>query len=226
DSATNKLSRALNRIAMLYPKQISSPQAVHELSKIAATRPEPLKTYYTGVVSEMKSPEYIKSIAGDRMLSSMLVNTVSITVLKAGYKTNVIPGEAVAELDCRLLPGVDKDEFIAEIKRAIHDPTIEISVLEWNTPGVSPLETDLFKAIQAVAKEEAPGVAVKPVVVPWFTDSHWFRCLGITCYGFEPVEVKPDLLASMHGKDERIPLTVFSDGLRRLYKIIARLTTA
>lgn len=223
ESAPNKLSRALNKIVARFPKNIQTKEAVDELQRIADSKPEPLKSYYLSAVKNAKSPEYLKSIQNDKMLSSMLVNTVSLTVMKSGYKTNVIPAEAVAELDCRLLPGVERDEFIQEVKAAAADPSIDVSVLEWETPGVSSLANDMMSAIKTVAKEEAPGVAVTPVVVPWFTDSHWFRKLGITCYGFEPMEVKPDLLASMHGKDERVPLKVYCDGLRRLHKIILTL---
>lgn len=225
DSAPNHLARALDRIVQRFPRRVDSPDVVKELQKIADSRPEPLKSYYSRVVADARSPEYLKSIENDKMLSSMLVNTVSLTVLKSGYKTNVIPAEAVAELDCRLLPGVEKDEFINEVKGVINDPSIKISVLEWETPGISSLDNELMTAIRDVAREESPGTPVSPVVVPWFTDSHWFRKLGITCYGFEPMEVKPSLLAGMHGKDERVPLNVYNDGIRRLYKILLKLST-
>lgn len=220
DSATNRLARALEKLVNVYPMQVRSPQVVPDLKKISETKPEPLKGYYAGVVEDMKDENYISSIENDLMLSSMLVNTASLTVLKAGYKTNVIPGEASAEIDCRLLPGVEKDEFIAHVQKIIADPTIKISVLEWNVAGASDIQTDMLNAIKKVAAEESPGTPVRPVVVPWFTDSHWFRKLGITCYGFEPFEVKPELLASMHGIDERIPVSVYSTGLRRFYKIL------
>lgn len=220
DSATNRLARALEKLVAIYPMAVRAPQVVPDLKKISETRPEPLKGYYTQVVEDLKNPDYVSSIENDRMLSSMLVNTASLTVLKAGYKTNVIPGEASAEIDCRLLPGVDKDEFIAHVQKIIQDPTIKTSVLEWNVAGASEIQNDLFDSIKKVAAEESPGTPVRPVVVPWFTDSHWFRKLGINCYGFEPFEIKPELLASMHGIDERIPVNVYSTGLRRFYKIL------
>jgi len=220
DSATNRLARALEKLVAVYPMHVRSPQVVPALKKISETKPEPLKGYYTQVVEDMKDENYISSIENDLMLSSMLVNTASLTVLKAGYKTNVIPGEASAEIDCRLLPGVEKDEFIEHVQKIVADPTVKISVLEWNVAGASDIQTDMLSAIKKVAAEESPGTPVRPVVVPWFTDSHWFRKLGITCYGFEPFEVKPELLASMHGIDERIPVSVYSTGMRRFYKIL------
>jgi acetylornithine deacetylase/succinyl-diaminopimelate desuccinylase-like protein len=226
DSATNRLARALEKLVAVYPMTVRSPQVVPDLQKISDSKPEPLKGYYSQVVEDMKNNDYVAGIENDRMLSSMLVNTASLTVLKAGYKTNVIPGEASAEIDCRLLPGVEKDEFIAHVQKIIADPTIKTSVLEWNVAGASDIQTDLMNSIKKVAAEESPGTPVRPVVVPWFTDSHWFRKLNITCYGFEPFEIKPELLASMHGIDERIPLSVYSTGLRRFYKILADVAVA
>ena len=61
------------------------------------------------------------------------------------------------------------------------------------------------------------------MVVPWFTDSHWFRELGIHSYGFEPIEVDAEHLATMHGKDERIPLAAFRRGINRLVRILTAL---
>ncbi|MCC7528241.1 MAG: M20/M25/M40 family metallo-hydrolase [Candidatus Melainabacteria bacterium] len=226
DSATNRLARALEKLVAVYPMAVRSPQVVPDLKKISQSRPEPLKGYYAQVVEDMKNPDYVSGIENDRMLSSMLVNTASLTVLKAGYKTNVIPGEASAEIDCRLLPGVDKDEFIQRVQKIIQDPTIKTSVLEWNIAGASEIQNDLFDSIKKVAAEESPGTPVRPVVVPWFTDSHWFRKLGINCYGFEPFEIKPELLASMHGIDERVPVSVYSTGLRRFYKILVDVVQA
>lgn len=226
DSANNKLARALEKLVAVYPINIRSGDVAKDLAKISASKPEPLKSYYSQVVEDTKNSDYISGIETDRMLSSMLVNTLSVTVLKAGYKTNVIPGEAVAEVDCRLLPGVEKDDFIAHVKEIIKDPSIKISELEWNIAGASPIDTELMSAIKTIASQESPGTPVKPVVVPWFTDSHWFRKLNLTCYGFEPFEIKPELLASMHGIDERVPVKVYEDGLRRFYKVLEKVAVA
>ena len=71
---------------------------------------------------------------------------------------------------------------------------------------------------------EKNGGPVVPVVVPWFTDSHWFRELGIKAYGFEPVECDPEHMATMHGKDERIPVSIFKQGIVRMYRILSNVS--
>lgn len=223
DSAPNKLVRALSHIVNEPPAPTVLPAVREFFQSVAAREPEPWRTYFKEIDQSVKDPKKYSELLTDKLRSSMLRNTVSLTVLNAGYKTNVIPAEATAELDCRILPGVTKEAFIDEIKNKIKDPSIEVSVLDWVHADASPTNTDLYAAIKAVAAEEQPGVPVVPVVVPWFTDAHWFRELGTVAYGFEPCEIDPTHLATMHGKNERIPVKNFRDSIRRLHKIVARI---
>ncbi len=222
DSATNKLVRALAKLQQSGPNFKVLPPVEEYFKNIANTETGDVKAAYANIVEATKDPSKEKLIMGDVLKSSMLKNTVSLTVMKAGYKTNVIPGEATAQLDCRILPGVTKDEVVSWVKKTIDEPSIEIGVLEWEQAEPSRLDTELYEAIKAVAKEEAPGVPVVPVLVPWFTDSHWFRELGITAYGFEPTEVDRTHMATMHGVDERIPLKDIENGVRRMHKILLK----
>jgi acetylornithine deacetylase/succinyl-diaminopimelate desuccinylase-like protein len=66
---------------------------------------------------------------------------------------------------------------------------------------------------------------VVPVIAGWFTDSHWFRELGIISYGFMPVEMDAEHLATMHGKNERIPLQALTNGVRRMHETLLNLCT-
>ncbi len=226
DSSTNRLVRALNRIVNASPNLKVLPPVAQYFKEISKLETGKTKEVYADIGSHVKDPADVKILMGDVLKSSMLRNTISLTVLKAGYKTNVIPGEASAQLDCRILPGVTKDEFVSYIKPIIDDPKVEISVLEWNVASPSEIKTDLYSAIEAVAAEESPDVPVVPVVVPWFTDSHWFRELGITAYGFEPVEIDKAHFATMHGVDERIPLRGLENGVKRMHKILLKVAAA
>jgi acetylornithine deacetylase/succinyl-diaminopimelate desuccinylase-like protein len=219
-SATNKLVRALHKLNEAGPNFKVLPPVEEYFKKVSNLESGELKDTYATIADSVKDPAKVKLIMGDILKSSMLYNTVSLTVMKAGYKTNVIPGEATAQLDCRILPGVTKDEVVNYVKKTIDDPSIEIGVLEWEQAEPSKLDTELYESIKAVAAEEFPGMPVVPVLVPWFTDSHWFRELGITAYGFEPVEIDPVHMATMHGVDERIPVKGIENGVRRMYKIL------
>lgn len=222
DSSTNRLVRALTKLNANPPAPDVSDQVAYFYKQIADTAETPqLKGYYQDVRKSVTDPNALKVLMKDKMKACMLSSTISLTLLKAGYKTNVIPAEAQAHLDCRLLPGVDHLQFIEQVKKSMDDPTIEVKVLEWEKADKSEL-SPLFDAIVEVAKEEEQPVPVVPVVVPWFTDSHWFRELGLKSYGFIPIAVDPEHLATMHGKDERVPVKEIHNGLRRLHKILER----
>jgi len=223
DASTSRLVRALARIVDRKPEVLVLPAVREFFQQVSKTETGPLRSAYADIDSAVKDQRTVDMVLKDKIKSCMLVNTISLTVLQAGYKTNVIPAEATAELDCRLLPGIKHEEFINGMKKLIADPEIAVSVLEWQSATPSPFDTELFSAIKSVAAEESAVLPVVPVIVPWFTDSHWFRDLGIVSYGFEPFEIDEKHIATMHGRDERIPLTSLTNGVQRMYKILERL---
>lgn len=226
DAAPNKLVRALTRLVDAPVQFTILPVVQQYFREIADQAPPELRDAYKDLAAATKDPQMVKLLLEDHLKSAMLRNTVSLTELKAGYKTNVIPGEATAQLDCRLLPDVKPDQFIAEIRKILDDPSLEVSTLEWEHAMPSSADTELFRAIQAVAATEKPAVPVVPLVVGWFTDSHWFRELGITSYGWEPVECDPEHLGTVHGINERIPLVGLSNSVRRCYQVLLKLAAA
>jgi acetylornithine deacetylase/succinyl-diaminopimelate desuccinylase-like protein len=139
----------------------------------------------------------------DPELGAMLRDTVTPTMLKAGYKSNVIPGEATATFNARLLPGRKAADMIAEIRRLAGDPTIEFA---FEPPtrapvGAMPIDTPLFRA----AVESARGVRVLPYMAAWTTDSQDLRARGTIMYGIDPPLTREDV-ERVHGDNERVPL--------------------
>lgn len=223
DSSVNRLVRSLNKIVENPPAPTVLPPVREYFKRISSTTAEPLKSAYANIDETVKNKSLYDEIIKDKFKGPMLRNTISPTVLKAGYKTNVIPADATAELDCRLLPGVDKDSFLAALQKTMGDPSIKIGVLDWVHTDASPYETECFSAISRVAAKELPGVPVVPMVMPWFTDSHWFRDIGIISYGCMPFKIDAAHLATMHGNDERIPVKVYKDGVKLLYQVLDEL---
>jgi acetylornithine deacetylase/succinyl-diaminopimelate desuccinylase-like protein len=140
----------------------------------------------------------------DPFLHALTRNTCSITILEGSAKINVVPPEASAQLDCRLLPDQDPVAFVETLRGIINDPAIDIERIMGFTPAVSPTDTDLYRAITQVVKRRFPKAAVVPTVQTGFTDSHFFRDLGITSYGFEPSLIPVADESGVHGNDERI----------------------
>jgi acetylornithine deacetylase/succinyl-diaminopimelate desuccinylase-like protein len=145
----------------------------------------------------------------------MLSNTVTPTILRAGYKDNVIPGEAWVILDGRTLPGEDERSFLRELRDIVGpEPTLE--VIKQAPPVEASSETPLFDLIRSRTEAADPGARAIPWMLPGATDSKFYAQLGATCYGFAPVRLEPRMpFGSLyHGNDERMPIGGFLWGLR------------
>jgi acetylornithine deacetylase/succinyl-diaminopimelate desuccinylase-like protein len=159
-------------------------------------------------------------------LSAVVRDTVSLNMLNAGVKINVIPDEAEAFLDCRLLPETDRDEFLAYIKEALEDPEMEVDVfMDMEKAPASPIDGELFQAIERVVREDYPGAITAPFMLSGLSDSRFFRARGVPCYGIIPARMSISDLARIHGVDERIPVQDVRDGVKFMYDLIAAVCT-
>jgi acetylornithine deacetylase/succinyl-diaminopimelate desuccinylase-like protein len=170
------------------------------------------------------NPEDPASIIGklggmSKMIGATTQHTVNPTGLKAGYKVNVIPQTATAELDGRFLPGRE-EEFFAEIDRllgtAVSREFIHHDIALETTP-----DGHLWDAMSAALSAEDPDATVVPYCLSAGTDAKWFSKLGVRCFGFSPLRLPPELDFSgmFHGVDERVTL----DGLRFGVRVLDRL---
>jgi acetylornithine deacetylase/succinyl-diaminopimelate desuccinylase-like protein len=205
DSATNRLLRALDRVRV-HKTPMKVLPAVNRFFQDQAPRVTgPRVAWYRDMRAALADPVAARILYEDREVSALLRNTISITVLKAGYKTNVIPGTAEAELDVRLLPGEDPQAFLAELRGVIDDPSVEIvPPAVFRPPNQSAIDTELFRVIQQVLGRHFPGVPVTTKMLTGATESVLFRPLGIVCYGFTPLLTTAEETATGHGDDERI----------------------
>jgi acetylornithine deacetylase/succinyl-diaminopimelate desuccinylase-like protein len=145
-----------------------------------------------------------------RMVGATLKNTANPTGLKAGYKVNVIPQTATAEVDCRFLPGFE-EEFFAEIDRLLGD-NVRREFIHHDIAVETTADGDLYDAMGASLLAEDPAAKIVPYCLSAGTDAKWFSKIGIRCFGFSPLQLPPDLDFSgmFHGIDERVTV----DGLR------------
>jgi acetylornithine deacetylase/succinyl-diaminopimelate desuccinylase-like protein len=148
--------------------------------------------------------------AVSRIIGATLRNTVNPTVLRAGYKVNVVPQTATAEVDGRYLPGYE-DEFLAELDRVL-GPGVTREFIHRDIALETTPDGDLYDAMTGALLAEDPGAQVIPYCLSAGTDAKSFSRLGMRCFGFTPLRLPPDLDFSgmFHGVDERVPV----DGLR------------
>lgn len=159
-------------------------------------------------------------------LKARMSNTVSLTTINTGIKVNVIPAEATATLDCRLLPDVDPDAFLAELRAVIDDERVSIDVLNRFEGAETSMDTRFVEVVHEVVQEYAEGAHIVPEMTSGFTDSRVYRVRGIPAYGFVPCLVRPEELAGVHGHNERISVENLRLGMQLLFEVVRRLVAA
>jgi acetylornithine deacetylase/succinyl-diaminopimelate desuccinylase-like protein len=150
--------------------------------------------------------------ADNKFTNAIQHSTIAVTWLRSGVgdppKINVIPSVAEAGLDCRVLPGVTREAWIAEVKRRLGDPSLKIELInESDDPLVSEPNTPLFRNLETALSRLHPEAVVTPMLIPYGTDSNAFRPRGVKSYGIFPAIVSAEAIASMHGDAERVPLS-------------------
>ena len=153
--------------------------------------------------------------------------TFAINMLKGSEKRNVIPPEAVADLDCRMLAGDDPEEIMSWIREVIADPHVEVSLTgAAKVPNLSPPDTELYKALADALQARAPGAVVAPEIMVGFTDNWVFRRCGLHGYGFGPFVLDPVEWKGIHGNDERISVENMRAGARCYTEMLLAVASA
>jgi acetylornithine deacetylase/succinyl-diaminopimelate desuccinylase-like protein len=155
-----------------------------------------------------------------RLVGATLTNTANPTMLKAGYKVNVIPQVASAQVDGRFLPGYE-EEFFAEID-ALLGPGLQREFVHQDIAVETTLDGDLAAAMTTALLDEDPDGRVVPFCMSGGTDAKSFSRLGIRCFGFTPLQLPADLdFAGMfHGVDERVSVDALHFGVRVLDRFL------
>jgi acetylornithine deacetylase/succinyl-diaminopimelate desuccinylase-like protein len=161
------------------------------------------------------------------MYNSMLRTSIAPTMIKGGFRENVIPADAEALLDVRALPDEDMDKFISEMKRVINDPAVEIvRVGRSRQPAaLPPLNSDLFRAFEKAQAAVFPGAVTLPEMVTGATDSAQLRAKGVQAYGVgSPVTDEDN--ERMHGNDERLQIDGLGKFVEYLYRAVIDVAAA
>ncbi len=182
-----------------------------------------MRRWLSDIRTALRDSVAARVITADLTYNALLRNTISITGLKGSDKTNVIPPVATAAIDVRLLPGQDPAAFLADLTRVVGDSAVTIRPQGPNWPATeSSTETEMFRAITAVAHTRDPHALVTMLMLPGFTDSHYFRRMGIASYGLGPFPLTQGDSRGVHGNDERISLDALRFGVRFYYDVVSR----
>jgi acetylornithine deacetylase/succinyl-diaminopimelate desuccinylase-like protein len=162
----------------------------------------------------------VGAFAPNKFTNAIQHSTIAVTWIRSGVgdppKINVIPSVAEAGLDCRVLPGTTRDQWMAEVTRRLGDPSLTIELVnESDDPIVTSSDTGLYRNLEAAIRRRHPDAVVTPMLIPYGTDSNAFRPKGVNSYGIFPAILSAEIVGSMHGDGERVPL----DGIREAAQV-------
>jgi acetylornithine deacetylase/succinyl-diaminopimelate desuccinylase-like protein len=174
--------------------------------------------------------EHAQRVVSDAspLWNAMLRDTIAPTVLTAGVANNVIPAEARANLNVRLLPGGTIDAVVNDLNKLVNDPQVRLEVQPNAGLSAPPssLESDFYGVVTRVSSQEFGGAPALPFQSTWLTDSAQLRLHNVQAYGLVPFPLAQEDLKRMHGDDERILVGAFDKGVDVLMKIVADFAVA
>lgn len=224
NNAINILLRALTRLQSLDSAYELHPIPRRMFRDLAALMPFPKSLLLKNLDTPLFFRLALPALTANPTIAAMLKDTMSITVLQAGGKENIIPERAEATLDLRLLPDRAPAEMVEKLKRLVDDPRIEFETLQAPEPATaSSPDSEFFRAISETIRELLPNSLVTPMLTPGTTDSTFFRQKGAQSYGLFPILIDPGELARFHGIDERISLDNLRLGLQITYHMLERI---
>ena len=223
DQAVLKLITALSRIASYQSPIKVVPEVQKFYADSAASAPAGRREQYMDLRKALQDPTFAAEFLKDRSNNARVRNTISITGIKGSEKINVIPAEAAAEIDVRLLPGEEPQAFINEMRRVIVDDSIKIEILLSRAAAASPASSDALRVIAEYGQAKDPGTPIMFPMGNGFTDCHFFRAKGIACLGFLPRRNRPSEEGMVHGLNERVSVESVKSDIRAMYELVHKL---
>ncbi|HXY49729.1 MAG TPA: M20/M25/M40 family metallo-hydrolase [Terriglobales bacterium] len=222
DSAPNRLVDALDRILAYRPPYRVLPVVEEFLRDMAPYQSPERGEQFRNIRQALENKSFQQEVDRDESLDFLLRDTVSLTMLGGSEQTNVIPPEAWANLDVRLLPGEDPKEFLETIRKIVNDPnvTVEPQQPEFRVANYSPTDTALYDSIRQVSAQYFPTTPVVPNLTSGYTENQRYRPLGIICYGFTPYTATDAEGSTEHGNDERVRVEEVRRAPRFLYDVV------
>ncbi|MSO57975.1 MAG: M20/M25/M40 family metallo-hydrolase [Thermoleophilia bacterium] len=201
DNALLKVGPALDALARLEPPRELIPEVRAFLEQILGEAPP--------IEQALDRARAVSPLAAD-LIAPLLAATLCPTMIAASHKRNVVPGECLLDVDCRMLPGADVAAMEALLRAGVPGPW----ELEWVTQEIvggtrSPFDTPLWRSLDAWVGELEPGATLVPTCCAGFTDSHYLRgAFNTVAYGFFPMRHMAAELAArlIHSADERIAI--------------------
>jgi len=227
DTAPHRLIRGLARLLATERPARVLPEVQEYFRALARVLPTDEARGFDDLAASLRDPAFRARFLARRDWAAMVRTTFAVNMLRASQKLNVIPPEAVADIDCRMLAGDDPEELRDWVTRAVDDDHVRVEFArEPKVPNLSPPDTEMYKALADTLARRAPGVVVAPEILVAFTDSWVFRRMGLQAYGWSPFILDDEEWRRVHGNDERISLDNVREGARAYTELLLQMAGA
>jgi acetylornithine deacetylase/succinyl-diaminopimelate desuccinylase-like protein len=223
ENAIYRLAAALDRFAGYeFPPRLNEVTRAY-FSRAAAAEPDTIAARMRMVGETGDTTAMRRLSEGSPWLSSLLRTTCVATRLDGGHADNALPETAGANINCRMLPDERTDDVLGAIRRVVNDTAVHITVTSEAVPSpVSPLDPAVLEPIDSITAAMWPGAAVIPNMDAGASDNVWLRNAGMPAYGVSGVPLDYDDIR-WHGKDERIDVSAFYQGVEFTYRLVRAL---
>jgi acetylornithine deacetylase/succinyl-diaminopimelate desuccinylase-like protein len=224
DAAVPRLIEALERVGRIVSPVRVVPEVAQMYRTLAKLAPPEDAAGYADLARYLaEDPSFRRRFMTLRFQAALVTNTLTVTMLEGSSRTNVLPSEAIAQIDARLLPGESCERLAQRVQAVIADPGISTEVLLSFESRSSSADTPLYAAIEAIAAKSDPPAHAVPSVSIGFTDAHYFRDVGVTSYGFIPRALRREDSSGVHGSDERADVGSLAAAVTTLIEILEEL---
>lgn len=227
DNAIVHLAEAVAKLGRHRPPIQLTETTRTYFERLAHISPPDEARVFRRVLDPETRAEVIPALRGiDPLYDSMLRSSISPTKLDAGFRYNVIPGEAEATVDVRLMQDDDLERFTETVRELIDDPQVEVISRDGGRPRgpPSPLDSDLFRAIEQAQAEMFPDAVTLPLMLTGATDMAQLRAAGIAAYGIG--SPTPEGENRAHANDERVGVEAFGDFIELVFRAVRQAASA
>jgi acetylornithine deacetylase/succinyl-diaminopimelate desuccinylase-like protein len=224
DNPIYTLARGLDRLSRFdFPVRLN-PTTRAFFRQLAKQETGQLAGDLRAVSGDSPDPKAAERLAAVPLYNSSMRATCVATMLQAGHAENAVPQRAQATIQCRLLPGDSPEETRATLAGVLSDTLIRVTLPDKpEISPASPVSPEVMTAVQRVTTAMWPGVVVLPVMDPWSSDGAHLRRAGVPVYGISGIFFDISDIRS-HGKDERIGVQAFYEGVEFMYRLMKDLT--
>lgn len=227
DTAPHRLIRSLGRLLAADRPPRVLPETQEYFARLASVLPAEQGQGFETLERSLRDPAFRARFYASPHHAAMVRTTFAVTMLTGSEKRNVIPAEATAEIDCRMLAGEDPEEIRDWVRGVLADDQVEVEITAPpKQPNLSPPDTELYKHLADALRGRAPGTVVVPEILVGFTDNWVFRNCGLHGYGWSPFVLDEGEIRRIHGNDERISLDNLRQGVRACTEMLLAVAAA